>query len=105
MGCGEWVVFHVCGECVVCCERRVFQGFLFSRFCFFIVSCTYVQRLDLPYLQVPVKLSFIGNKQSCLVLSCLVLAFAHPASRLFVSSLFYHDSMSGRCVIDLVSRV
>ena len=26
-GCGEGVVFRVCWECVVCCERRVVQGF------------------------------------------------------------------------------
>ena len=30
MGCGEWVVFHVCRECVVCCERRVFRVFYFN---------------------------------------------------------------------------
>ena len=29
VGCGEGVVFRVCGECVVCCERRVFRVFLF----------------------------------------------------------------------------
>ena len=27
VGCGEGVVFRVCWECVVCCERRVLQGF------------------------------------------------------------------------------
>ena len=84
MGCGEGAVFHVCGECVVCCERRVFQDFFFSRFCFFIGACKCVQRLDRPCLQVSVNVQFVENKISCLVLSCLGrgLIFA-PFSRCF----------------------
>ena len=34
VGCGEGVVFHVCGECVVCCERRVCRVFYFLEFVF-----------------------------------------------------------------------
>ena len=37
-GCGEGAVFHVCGECVVCCERRVCRVFSFLDFVFFIGS-------------------------------------------------------------------
>ena len=60
-----------CAGSVVCCERRVFRVFSFLDFVFFIGSCKYVQRLDRPYLQVSVNVQFVGNKISCLVLSCL----------------------------------
>ena len=46
-----------------------FQGFSFLEFVFFIVSCIYVQRPDLPYLQVSVKAHLLEKKY--LVLSCL----------------------------------